>query len=92
MRKLVYVATNPVKDRLVERVHQWPGVNGLGALLGQRPLRATRPRHFFRRDGKMPAAVTLQLVLPPELGDPEPLRAELRQQVAAAEAAVAAER
>jgi hypothetical protein len=92
MRKLVYVATNPVKDRLVERVHQWPGVNGLGALLGQRPLRATRPRHFFRREGKMPAAVTLQLVLPAELGDPEPLRAELRQQVVAAEAAAAAER
>jgi hypothetical protein len=25
MRKLVYVATNPVKDRLVEKVHHWPG-------------------------------------------------------------------
>ena len=43
MRKLVYAATNPVKDRLVERVHHWPGVNGLAALLGRRPLRATRP-------------------------------------------------
>ena len=41
MRKLVYVASNPVKDRLVERVHHWPGVNGLAALLGQRPLHAT---------------------------------------------------
>jgi len=92
MGKLVYVATNPVKDRLVERVHQWPAVNGLGALLGQRLRRATRPRHFFRLDGKMPAAVTLQLVLPPELGDPEQLRAELRQQVAAAEVAAAAVR
>ena len=92
MRKLVYVATNPVKDRLVERVHHWPGVNGLAALLAQRPLDATRPRHFFRRGGKMPAAVTLQLVLPPELGNPEQLRAELRQQVAAVEAAAAAER
>jgi hypothetical protein len=40
----------------------------------------------------MPKAVTLQLVLPPELGDPEQLRAELRQQVAAAEAAAAVER
>jgi len=92
MRKLVYTATNPVKDRLVERVHHWPGVNGLAALLGQRPLHATRPRHFFRRDGAMPEAVTLHLVLPPELGDPAQLRGELRQQVAAAEAAVAAER
>ena len=24
--KLVYVATNPVKDRLVDRVHHWPGI------------------------------------------------------------------
>ncbi|HWU91087.1 MAG TPA: hypothetical protein VN253_27665 [Kofleriaceae bacterium] len=92
MRKLVYAATNPVKDRLVERVHHWPGVNGLGALLAQRPLHATRPRHFFRRDGAMPAVVTLQLVLPPELGDPEQFRDELRHQVAAVEAAAAAER
>jgi hypothetical protein len=25
MHKLVHVATNPVKDRLVDKVHQWPG-------------------------------------------------------------------
>jgi REP element-mobilizing transposase RayT len=92
MRKLVYTATNPVKDRLVERVHHWPGVNGLAALLGQRPLHATRPRHFFRSQGRMPEAVTLRLEIPPELGAPASLLAELRQQVAAAEAAVAAER
>ena len=92
MRKLVYTATNPVKDRLVERVHHWPGVNGLAALLGQRPLHAMRPRHFFRSQGRMPEAVTLRLELPPELGDLESLLAELRQQVAAAEATVAAER
>ena len=92
MRKLVYAATNPVKDRLVERVHHWPGVNGLAALLGRRPLHATRPRHFFRPEGTMPAAVTLPLGLPPELGDPEQFLDELRQQVAAAEAAVAVER
>jgi predicted nucleic acid-binding protein len=92
MRKLVYAATNPVKDRLVERVHHWPGVNGLSALLGQRPLHATRPRHFFRSGGSMPEAVTLHLVLPSELGDPGQLLEELHQQVAAAETAMAAER
>jgi hypothetical protein len=92
INKLVYAATNPVKDRLVERVHHWPGVNGLAALLGQRPLHATRPRHFFRSKGSMPEAVTLHLVIPSELGDPESLRDELRQRVAAEEAAVAAER
>src|SRR4029077_540327 len=42
--KLVYVATNPVKDRLVERVHHWPGVNGYRNLLRDRPLTARRPR------------------------------------------------
>ena len=40
----------------------------------------------------MPAAVTLTLALPPELGDPQQLRAELRAQVTAVEAAMAAER
>src|SRR5206468_10929665 len=59
--KLVYVATNPVKDQLVERVHHWPGVNGLAALLGHKPLVAHRPRHFFRDDGPMPESVTLNL-------------------------------
>ncbi len=55
-------------------------------------LHATRPRYFFRPTGPMPAAVTLHLALPHELGDPEQLLAELRERVAAAEAALAAER
>ena len=92
LRKLVYVATNPVKDRLVEKVRHWPGVNGLAALLDGRTLEATRPRHFFRPAGPMPAAVTLTFALPPELGDSQQLRAELRAQVAAVEAAMTAER
>jgi len=92
LRKLVYAAINPVKNHLVERVRHWPGVNGLAALLTQRPLHAARPRHFFRPDGTMPEAVTLHLVLPPELGDLDRFRAELRRQVALAEAAAAAER
>jgi len=92
MNKLVYVATNPVKDRLVDKVHHWPGVNGLAALLGGHALHATRPRHFFRPQGPMPAAVTLRLALPSELGDPQQLLDELRAQVAATEAAMAAER
>jgi hypothetical protein len=92
MHKLVYVATNPVKDRLVEKSHHWPGVHGLAALLGGHTLHATRPRHFFRSTGPMPAAVTLNLALPPELGDLQQLRAELRERVTAAEAAMATER
>jgi REP element-mobilizing transposase RayT len=88
MRKLVYAATNPVKDLLVERAHHWPGVNGLAALLARRLLRATRPRHFFRSGGKMPDAITLHLALPPELGDPDRFLLDLRRRVADAEVAV----
>jgi len=51
MDKLVYTATNPVQDHLVDRAHHWPGINGLPALLAGRCLRATRPRHFFRPEG-----------------------------------------
>ena len=92
MRKLVYVATNPVKDDLVQRADQWPGVNGLTALLNQRPLRASRPTHFFRPDGKMPESLELTCVIPPELGDTEQVLRELRQRVATAEAEAAADR
>ena len=90
--KLVYTAANPVQGHLVDRVHHWPGVNGLGALLCGRPLRATRPRHFFRADGAMPDEVELQLRLPPELGPAAELLAELRARVEAVEAAHTEER
>lgn len=90
--KIVYAATNPVKDGLVERVHHWPGVNGLSALLNQRPLRARRPRQFFRADGPMPDEVTLDLVIPPELGDADEVRRVIRERVAEVERRVAVER
>jgi len=92
MHKLVYVATNPVKDPLFEKAHHWPGVNGLAALLGGCTLHATLPRHFFRPNGPMLAAVTLPLAFPPELGDPVPLLDELRARAAAMDAAIAVER
>jgi putative transposase len=71
--KLVYVATNPVKDGLVEQVHHWPGVNAMRALANDEPLRAHRPRHFFRKDGVMPARIELRLKVPAQLGDREKL-------------------
>ena len=92
MDKLVYAATNPVKHGLVERVADWPGVNGLEALLEQRTITVKRPKHFFSPDGDMPEEETLELVLPPELGDPDEFRRELRERVAAVEAEYAAER
>jgi putative transposase len=66
--KLIYAASNPVKDGLVERAHQWPGANGYPNFVSGRVLRARRPRHFFRNPGPMPETVTLKLTIPPELG------------------------
>jgi hypothetical protein len=92
MDKLVYTATNPVQNHLVDRVHHWPGVNGLQALLAGRPLHARRPLHFFRPDGPMPEEVELRLTIPPELGSKDQVLAELRERVRAVEVERAAER
>jgi REP element-mobilizing transposase RayT len=85
MDKLVYIATNPVKDGLVERVHHWPGPKFLRALLTGTPLRAHRPKHFFRDDGPMPATVELRLRLPDHIPDHPAFLAELERRVAAVE-------
>jgi len=87
VNKIVYTACNPVKDGLVERVHHWPGVNGLSAFLNRRPLKARRPTHFFRTAGTMPETVTLELTVPPELGDHDEMVRDVRERVAAVEAA-----
>jgi hypothetical protein len=81
LRKMAYVATNPVKDHLVDRVSHWPGVNGYRSLLTGRLLHAVRPLHFFRADGPMPASVSMQLSFPEELGDGAELGAELEVMV-----------
>ncbi|MGE0551712.1 MAG: hypothetical protein AB7R00_31980 [Kofleriaceae bacterium] len=83
--QLVYIAMNPVKAGLVEKVHQWPGPKFVQALLNKRTLRATRPR-FFSTDGSMPAVVEYAPTIPPELGDPDEVIAELRRRIAAEEA------
>lgn len=92
VRAMVYVAANPVNDHLVEKVHHWPGVNGYSALVNGKQLSATRPRHFFRENGPMPAEVTLELVIPEELGPREAIVREVREGVAAAETRRAEER
>jgi putative transposase len=83
--KLVCAATNPVLDDLVDRVHHWPGVNGLAALLAGRCLRATRPHYFFRPDGPMPEALEMSLTIPSELGPTAELLSELYERVCAVE-------
>lgn len=66
--RMTYALTNPVKDGLVERSHHWPGVTSLPCLLNGTVLTATRPIHFFREDGPMPARATLRMHPPPDLG------------------------
>ena len=90
--KLVYTATNPVQDHLVDQVRHWPGINGLTALLTGRPLRATRPLHFFRPDGPMPDVLELPLTVPAELGPAAAVLSELRDRVRAVELEREAER
>ncbi|MEO8706386.1 MAG: hypothetical protein ABI867_40525 [Kofleriaceae bacterium] len=84
--KIVYAATNPVKDQLVTRVHHWPGFNGWTVLNRQQPVTATRPRHFFRADGPMPESVTFSFTIPPELGATAVVLEELRARVREVEA------
>ena len=90
--KLVYIATNPVKDHLVEKVHHWPGPNFVAALLSGTPMRARRPRHFFRDNGPMPAEIELALKLPDEFEGKEAFLAELRRRIKEVEDACARER
>ena len=90
--KLVYIATNPVKDGLVEKVHQWPGPRFVQALLTGKVMRATRPFHFFRDIGPMPAEVELRLGFPDHLERKVELLAELEKRIAEAEDAYARQR
>lgn len=90
--KLVYTATNPVKDHLVAFARSWPGINSLHALLTHRKLRAKRPPFFFRKHGTMPATVTLEFAIPNELENPDQLLQQLEEQVAAFEVAAAERR
>jgi putative transposase len=62
--KMTYALTNPVKDDLVEKAAEWPGVTAFGAIVSGQSLMASRPRHFFRRDGEMPASVSLTFARP----------------------------
>ncbi len=87
--KVVYGVTNPVKDRLVERVHHWPGVNTYTNLLSGRALRATRPRHFFRDAGTLPDEIELRMTIPAELGPADAFIAEVRAGVERVEREVA---
>lgn len=90
--KIVYAATNPVKDGLVERVHHWPGVNLLPRLLDGAPVVVTRPQQFFSATGCMPETVERSMSVPAVLGDRAAFLEEVRTRVDAAERTFAAQR
>jgi REP element-mobilizing transposase RayT len=90
--KLVYVATNPVKDGLVEKVHHWPGPKFVSSLLSGTPMRAIRPKHFFRENGPMPEELELQLQLPDDFEEKDAFIAELRRRIVEVEEDYARER
>jgi hypothetical protein len=85
VNKLIYTATNPVKDGLVEKVHHWPGPKTVNALLEGRTLKARRPAFLFRDDGPMPEKVETTLVIPAELGDHDEIVARVRAGITAVE-------
>jgi hypothetical protein len=90
--ELVYTASNPVKDLLVDKALQWPGANGYCNWVSGEPLRAVRPSHFFRDDGEMPSTVELPLFIPPQLGPRDAVIAEVKARVEAVEKSVRAAR
>ncbi len=90
--KLVYIATNPVKDGLVEKYHHWPGPSFVRALLSGKPLKATRPKYFFRENGPMPATIELHVKLPDGFPEPQAFLAELERRIHKVEADCALER
>jgi REP element-mobilizing transposase RayT len=93
--KLTYAATNPVQAGLVERVADWPGVNGLEALLSRRAVRVSRPGKFFRETGEMPEHVEHTFQIPSDaqrIGDVEEFLNDLRESVARREAEIARSR
>ena len=54
-----------MKDGLVEKAHHWPGTTSLDAITRDKPLVASRPKHFFRnKEGPMPEMVSLSFARP----------------------------
>jgi hypothetical protein len=92
--KMVYALSNPVKDHIVEKVHHWPGVNALTAILSNHPLTATRPKTFFRPDGDLDASISIELHKPAALAhlSRDEFVKQLEDRITAVEVKAAAER
>jgi len=93
MSKLVYTLTNPVKDHLVEQVHQWPGAISYHSCLNDKVITVRRPHRFFKANG--PMVNEIQLSCPPLPGyadDRSTYKDLLRAEIARVESDAALER
>lgn len=67
--KILYTLVNPVVDHLVEYAGHWPGITSYGHMRRGKPIKAERPRGFFRTDGPMRDEYVLTLARPPGFED-----------------------
>ena len=64
--KLVYTATNPVKDGLVKKASDWPGLRTSVHDVTREPRQFKRPKIRFFRRSKLPEQASLKLSVPPQ--------------------------
>lgn len=93
LSKLVYTITNPVKDQLVEKAHQWPGAVSYHSCLNDKVITVRRPRRFFKAKGPMVNEVQLSCApLPGYANDRGTYQDVLRSEIARVESDAAMER
>jgi len=61
IHRIAYIVTNPVKDGLVRRPEDWPGV----LLWKPCEMPVRRPKVYFAEDGECPDEIVLRIVRPP---------------------------
>lgn len=96
VEKIAYTLANPVAAGLVRYAHEWQGAKVLVDELGRGVLSATRPDVYFdATNPEWPEVATLQLTLPPSIGqgdEAEAFRAEVAAKLASEEANAHADR
>jgi hypothetical protein len=70
----VYTLANPVAAGLVRSGREWPGLWSAPELIGAGPFTVERPSFFFRKKGRMPERVELELETPPGFAFAEEFR------------------
>jgi hypothetical protein len=91
LEKMVYVLANPVAAGLVRHGRDWPGLWSDPSRIGGDAIAAEQPGVFFRKKGPTPASTSLRLTRPPGFVSDEAFLLLLRERLAAAEDAAAAE-